>query len=426
MDKTPKERIVFDEGVYYGDEGSEISIEDITSREGITVEEVLDSYTEEEIFENAMNMMDIDRSEELAGLKAFLDGSDNPLSSYDNPLGGNRIIARGSIGRWDGTRHGLTVYRDFDDMMSGPDSVFKDCEIGKVWDENGGLFIHGYHHDGGVDVEVRQLTDAGEEALDVIEDAWYGEPFTSGGKEYDGSPESVDTAMRDLWEDPDLCPTPRYMELAFGCPAEEYEAPAIDPLFETAEFTPSAIMSAEVAPGAVTATVHDVSGVPYEVPADVLNGLKDAVRISDRAATIEPSASLTIAGWNQKLDDSLWALDFEDRNGVPPQLSDWLARDAEGEKGNESAKTSPVSLKTAAKEARAVSTKLSENNGGTDDHDGKDDLQLHMIPAEMRIPSQNDHHRAPSLSDIAAETRAASAAMETNIASRIDRERDAR
>lgn len=171
MDKTPKERIVFDEGVYYGDEGSEISIEDITSREGITVEEVLDSYTEEEIFENAMNMMDIDRSEELAGLKAFLDGSDNPLSSYDNPLGGNRIIARGSISRWDGTRHGLTVYRDFDDMMSGPDSVFKDCEIGKVWDENGGLFIHGYHHDGGVDVEVRQLTDAGEEALDVIEDA---------------------------------------------------------------------------------------------------------------------------------------------------------------------------------------------------------------------------------------------------------------
>ena len=296
----------------------------------------------------------------------------------------------------------------------------------RVWDENGGLFIHGYHHDGGVDVEVRQLTDAGEEALDVIEDAWYGEPFTSGGKEYDGSPESVDTAMRDLWEDPDLCPTPRYMELAFGCPAEEYEAPAIDPLLEAAEFTPSAIMSAEVAPGAVTATVHDVSGVPYEVPADVLNGLKDAVRISDRAATIEPSASLTIDGWNQKLDDFLWALDFEDRNGVPPQLSDWLARDAEGEKGNESAKTSPVSLKTAAEEAHAVSTMLSKKNGGTDEQDGKDDLQRHMIPSEMRIPSQNDHHRAPSLSDIAAETRAASAAMETNIASRIDRERDAR
>lgn len=223
MDKTPKERIVFDEGVYYGDGGSEISIEDIMNREGITEEEVLEHYTEEEIFENAMNMMDIDRSEELAGLKAFLDGSDNPLSSYNNPLGGNRIIARGSIGRWDGTSHGMTVYRDFNDMMSGPDSVFKDCEIGKVWDENGSLFIHGYHHDGGVDVEVRQLTDAGEDALDVIEDAWYGEPFTVNDKEYDGSIESVHTAMGDLWNNTDLCPAPRYMELAFGCPAEEYE-----------------------------------------------------------------------------------------------------------------------------------------------------------------------------------------------------------
>lgn len=226
MDKTPKERIIFDENLYYGDGGSEISIEDIMGREGITVEEALESYTEEEIFENAIDMMDIDRSEELAGLKAFLDGFDNPLSSYDNPLGGNRIIARGSIGRWDGTSHGLTVYRDFDDMMSGPDSVFKDCEIGKVWDENGSLFIHGYHHDGGVDVEVRQLTDAGEDALDAIEDAWYGEPFTVNDKEYNGSLESVNTAMGDLWNNPDLCSSTRFMELAFGCPAEEYEEPA--------------------------------------------------------------------------------------------------------------------------------------------------------------------------------------------------------
>lgn len=335
MDKTPKERIVFDEGVYYGDEGSEISIEDITSREGITVEEVLDSYTEEEIFENAMNMMDIDRSEELAGLKAFLDGSDSPLSSYDNPLGGNRIIARGSIGRWDGTRHGMTAYRDFDDMMGGHDSVFKDCEIGKVWDENGSLFIHGYHHDGGVDVEVRQLTDAGEEALDVIEDAWVGEPFTINDKEYDGSWESVNAAMRELWENPALCPSPRYMELAFGCPAVEYEAPVIDPLLETAEFTSSAIMSAEVAPGAASATVHDVAGVPYEVPADVLNGLKDAVRISDRAATTTLFTSLTIAGWTQK--------------------------------GDESAKASPVSLKAAAKEARESSAALAAHGASTID-----------------------------------------------------------
>lgn len=76
----------------------------------------------------------------------------------------------------------------------------------------------------------------------------------------------MDAAMRDLWENPDLCPAPRYMELAFGCPAEEYEAPVIDPLLETAEFTSSAIMSAEVAPGAASATVHDVAASPTKSP----------------------------------------------------------------------------------------------------------------------------------------------------------------
>lgn len=176
-----------------------------------------------------MEMMDRDRTVELEGLSAFFDGDKSDQSSFVNPLGGNRIIARGSVGRWDGTSHGLTAYRDFDDMMRGADSVFKDCEIGKVWDENGSLFVHGYHHDGGVDVELRQLTDAGEEALDAIEDAWVGEEFTIAGKTYDGSAQSTMDALDDLWENPALCPAPHYMELAFGCPAEEWEEPTLDP-----------------------------------------------------------------------------------------------------------------------------------------------------------------------------------------------------
>lgn len=90
-------------------------------------------------------------------------------------------------------------------------------------------------------------------------------------------------------------------------------------------------MSAKVAPGTASATVHDVSGVPHEVPADVLSGLKDAVRISDRAATTTLFTSLTIAGWTQK--------------------------------GDESAKASPVSLKAAAKEARESSAALADNAG---------------------------------------------------------------
>lgn len=315
MDREPKERVIFDESVYYGDAGEEIAIESLMASEDLTEAEVRAAFIDSQIFERAMEMMDRDRTVELEGLSAFFDGDKSDQSSFVNPLGGNRIIARGSVGRWDGTSHGLTAYRDFDDMMRGADSVFKDCEIGKVWDENGSLFVHGYHHDGGVDVELRQLTDAGEEALDAIEDAWVGEEFTIAGKTYDGSAQSTMDALDDLWENPALCPAPHYMELAFGCPAEEWEEPTLDPLLAIAEFTPSAIMSAEVASGVVSATVLDISGTPYTVPVDVLKGLKDAVRSAECAATVTAYSALTIAEWNQKGDESRWALDFEDRNG---------------------------------------------------------------------------------------------------------------
>lgn len=332
MDKTPKERVIFDEDSYFNDpyyeEGNEKGLWGELSDEAFKyADDAAHQYVTPEDWQRYLSsVIQMDYTAEIEQLTAYFDGEKGDMSSFVNPLGGNHLLVRGSIGRWDGTSHGMTAYRDFDDMMSGPDSVFKDCEIGKVWDENGSLFIHGYHHDGGVDVEVRQLTDAGEDALDVIEDAWYGEPFTVNDKEYDGSWKSVDAAMRDLWENPDLCPAPRYMELAFGCPAEEYEEPVIDPFLETAEFSSRGIMEAEVAPGAASATVHDVSGVPHEVPADVLNGLKDAVRISDRAATTTIFSTLTIAGWIQK--------------------------------GDESAKASSVSLKAAAKESRAASEAL--------------------------------------------------------------------
>lgn len=44
----------------------------------------------------------------------------------------------------------------------GQGNVFADCEIQKVWDENGTLYLAGAHHDGRVSIEMRQLTDEGE------------------------------------------------------------------------------------------------------------------------------------------------------------------------------------------------------------------------------------------------------------------------
>lgn len=242
MQTQPKERVIFDSYSYYGDEGTELAVSDLMSRDGLTETEVRDDYTDTEIFQHAMNMMDFDCEQELAALTAFFDGEKSDMSSFVNPLGGNPVIARGSVGRWDGTSSGMMVYDDLKAALDtspsrfGGDNVLADCDIEKVWDENGHLFVHGAHHDGAVDVEIRQLTDAGTatyEAIREAEEAWEPEPFTIAGnnatdwafKTYDGSEQSIAQAMRDLWDEPSFCPPPRYMEQAFGCPAEEWESP---------------------------------------------------------------------------------------------------------------------------------------------------------------------------------------------------------
>lgn len=102
---------------------------------------------------------------ETGALRDFFNGSQSALSSYRNPMGGNPLIAFGSIGRWDGERTGISSFETFDDLMNGDDSPFKDCEIDHIWDENGILKMRGHHHDGSVEVEnhldfIRALTKA--------------------------------------------------------------------------------------------------------------------------------------------------------------------------------------------------------------------------------------------------------------------------
>lgn len=122
---------------------------------------------------------------ETGALRNFFNGSQSALSSYRNPMGGNPLIAFGVIGRWDGERTGISSFETFDDLMNGDDSPFKDCEIDHIWDENGILKMRGHHHDGSVEVEIRQLTDQGCEALESYEQAWAGEPFDAAGRRYD-------------------------------------------------------------------------------------------------------------------------------------------------------------------------------------------------------------------------------------------------
>ena len=168
MEPKPKERIVFDEDLYYGDEGEEMAVNDLMERKGLTEGEVREDFTDDEIFNHQMEMKDFDYEEEMRALAAFFNGEKSDMSDFVNPYGGNHIFVAGSVERWDDTIPVITVYKNFaaatdcSPSRFGQGNVFADCEIQKVWDENGTLYLAGAHHDGRVSVEMRQLTDEGE------------------------------------------------------------------------------------------------------------------------------------------------------------------------------------------------------------------------------------------------------------------------
>lgn len=58
--------------------------------------------------------------------------------------------------------HGEPTITQVFGALASDAMVVRDCEIQKVWDENGTLYLAGAHHDGRVSVEMRQLTDEGE------------------------------------------------------------------------------------------------------------------------------------------------------------------------------------------------------------------------------------------------------------------------
>lgn len=175
MEPKPKERIVFDEDSYYGDEDEKMAINDLMERKGLTEDEVREDFTDDEIFNHQMEMKDFDYEEEMRALAAFFNGEKSDMSDFVNPYGGNHILVSGSVGRWNGTSTGIAVYKDFDAATDcspsrfGQGNVFADCEIQKVWDENGTLLLAGAHHDGRVSVEMRQLTDEGERLWEQLD-----------------------------------------------------------------------------------------------------------------------------------------------------------------------------------------------------------------------------------------------------------------
>ena len=151
-------------------------------------------------------------------------------SEIINDNWGNPILVKGGNGRYDGPRGGITVYENFEDAVDtspswhGGDNIFADCEIDGIWDENGSLFVTGAHHDGRACVEMRQLTDKGEELYSSFQvDDGFHLPeagFETMGFVYKEGDENA--FIHDLWDNPEMCSKPRYAEKVDGFPIEEY------------------------------------------------------------------------------------------------------------------------------------------------------------------------------------------------------------
>lgn len=151
-------------------------------------------------------------------------------SGIINDSWGNSILVKGSNGLYNGPRGGITVYENFEKAVDtseswhGGDNIFADCEIDGMWDENGSLFVTGAHHDGRACVEMRQLTDMGEELYSEFQmDGGFYLPeagFETMGFVYREGDENA--FIHDLWDNPEMCSHPRFAEKALGYPAEEY------------------------------------------------------------------------------------------------------------------------------------------------------------------------------------------------------------
>lgn len=216
------ERSVYDRDWYYSDACADAARESLEARQARRG--IYKDVSDDDVAAEQGRLMYEDEDYVLGELYRFMDGERCEGSDYRNPYGGNEIIAGGSSRRWDGESNGFFASRDLDGVLSW-DGIFEDCELALIRDVNGSLYIEGTHHDGGVLLEVRQLSDEGQKIWDELygEKDWYfpDEGLDVMGKTYMYGDEYE--FLRDLWENETLCPRVGYLEKMYGNPAESYE-----------------------------------------------------------------------------------------------------------------------------------------------------------------------------------------------------------
>lgn len=158
--------------------------------------------TDEEVYGQAGFEDQIDFEEEVARIgRRFGDRCEARHPEWD---GRYQLMARGTVGRWDGISSGHNFYsgrwekapteshphrhvrtspfeslvtdtwQSLADDANDSFGLFKDCEIDQIWeDREGTIHVRGIHHDGEVNVEVRAVAPDTEERENDRFLAWY-------------------------------------------------------------------------------------------------------------------------------------------------------------------------------------------------------------------------------------------------------------
>lgn len=114
--------------------------------------------------------------DELSILDAFEDASEdlrNELVNeefnnlFNNEYAKKRYIVAGSIGLWDGKRYGYStkIANSIKEAIQNATDGFGICYIRVEEEKYGKLFVTVSHHDGNNFLEIREITNYGEEIL---------------------------------------------------------------------------------------------------------------------------------------------------------------------------------------------------------------------------------------------------------------------
>lgn len=217
FDWEEAERTVFD----MDDFTIDLAVEEAAENECLSEEEVREKYSESYLMEYAVDLEDHEREHEIFALREWFDFSCGGVRN--NPNAGNYVLVRGYVDSWE-TGSSTFIFPNLGTILGWVTNSklnLVDFEATRIFDVNGALHLQGIQHGGDVELEVRQLTNKASLLLDEIA-CWDElcipeEGIEAMGKVYAEGME--DELIADLWDDPELCPVPRYMERFYGAAA---------------------------------------------------------------------------------------------------------------------------------------------------------------------------------------------------------------